>query len=521
MGKRSKRSKVRRLHPAGQLPARKKSAPTGNCVPGNNTTATIRNISDLRLFFHRNERPIYFISATNFNLAGIDQWVKNFKYICYIDCYDSRRPNVFIPSKGPHEEFESIEDINNYLLEHKEVIDYIKQRGGKPVAVFLMFDEKTEALCKELGIEVWFPPASLRTRCDNKMETVRIGNKAGVPSVPNILARVESYEHLREVCTKGGLGHDLVIQTAFGDSGHTTFFIANEEQWQKHADEIVGEAEVKIMKRINCRGSTLEACVTRCGTVVGPLLTEVVGQKELTPYKGGWCGNEVFPGAFSEGVRAKAREYAFKFGNQLWKEGYRGYFDLDFLIDQDNGEVYLGELNPRVCGASPMTNHAAFAYADAPLFLFHLLEFCGVDFDLDVAAINARWADPSFIDSWSQVVIKHTDTNVDMVTAAPSSGIWRLHDDGSVEFDHFDYRRQAVENEKEAFFLRITGPNDYRYEGADLGILITRGRMMTDDFKLNERAHAWIHGIKSAYQATSVAALQETAAPAAGAFKIL
>jgi hypothetical protein len=26
-----------------------------------------------------------------------------------------------------------------------------------------------------------------------------------------------------------------------------------------------------------------------------------------------------------------------------------------------------------------MTNHAAFAYADVPLFLFHLLEFSGID----------------------------------------------------------------------------------------------------------------------------------------------
>ena len=29
---------------------------------------TIRNVSDLRVVMHRNERPIYFISATNFNL---------------------------------------------------------------------------------------------------------------------------------------------------------------------------------------------------------------------------------------------------------------------------------------------------------------------------------------------------------------------------------------------------------------------------------------------------------------------
>jgi hypothetical protein len=42
-----------------------------------------------------------------------------------------------------------------------------------------------------------------------------------------------------------------------------------------------------------------------------------------------------FPGAFSEEVRAKARDMASRFGKQLMAEGYRGYFDLDFLIDQD------------------------------------------------------------------------------------------------------------------------------------------------------------------------------------------
>ena len=41
----------------------------------------IRNVADLRVFMHRNETPIYFISATNFNLIGIDEWVRNFKFI--------------------------------------------------------------------------------------------------------------------------------------------------------------------------------------------------------------------------------------------------------------------------------------------------------------------------------------------------------------------------------------------------------------------------------------------------------
>ncbi len=489
---------------------------------GERTVAKLKNISEIRRYFHRNETPIYFISATNFNLLGLSEWVRKFRYINYIDCYDGRHPNVFVPSETPHREFESIEDINNYMLEHKEVIDYINKRGPGGKALFLMFDETTEKLAKELGLDVWFPPAALRNRVDNKVETVRIGNRAGVPSVPNVLSKVESYEHLRSVSDE--LGEHLVLQAAFGDSGHTTWFISNQEDYEEYAEEIEAEPEIKIMKRIRCRGSAIEACATKRGTIVGPLMTELVGFKELTPYKGGWCGNEIFPGSFTQAVRDQAREYTFAFGEALREEGYRGYFELDFLIDLDADELYLGELNPRITGASSMTNHAAFAHADAPLALFHLLEFSDIDFDLDVEDLNARWADPENIDSWSQLVIKHPEDSIDLITSAPQTGIWRLREDGTVAYGRFDYHRRAVETEREGFFLRISGPGDYRYEGADLGILITRGRLMTDDFELNERARAWISGIRAHYEGTSPSAAQKESAPVsleAGAFKIL
>jgi hypothetical protein len=483
----------------------------------------LRGISDIRRYFHRNERPIYFISATNFNLLGIDEWVKNFKYINYMDCYDGRHPNVFVPGEMAHDEFQSIEDINNYLLAHPEVKGWARGRGRGGVGVFLMFDEKTEKLAKKLGLEVWFPPAALRNRVDNKVETVRIGDKAGVPSVPNTLAKVDSWETLQAVTRKRKLGDDLVIQTAFGDSGHTTFFIKTRSDYEKHAEEIAAEPEVKIMKRIRCRGSAIEACTTSAGTVVGPLMTELVGFPQLTPYKGGWCGNEIFPEAFTQKVRDQAKRYTFAFGEQLRKEGYRGYFELDFLIEEGSGNLYLGELNPRITGASSMTNHAAFAHADCPLFLFHLLEFSGARFDFDVDELNARWAEPDNIDSWSQLVIKHTEDSVDLLVDAPQTGIYRMERDGIVRLDRFDYHRRAIEDESEAFYLRISGPGDYRYEGADLGILVTRGRLMTDAFKLNRRAKRWIEGIVGCYRGRSLRGPEREAAPAfdEGAFKIL
>ncbi len=485
------------------------------------TVKKLKNISEIRRYFHTNAAPIYFISATNFNLLGLDEWVKNFKFISYIDCYDGRHPNTLVPSDKEHGEFQSIEDINNFLMQHKEVVDYVGKRGGKPKFVFLMFDQETEKLAKELGADVWFPKAKLRSRMDNKIETVRIGDKAGVPSVPNALAEITGWDQLCKVASKAKLGTDLVLQSAYGDSGHTTFFIASAEDFKRHEHEIVGQGEIKIMKRIVCRGSAIEACATKQGTIVGPLMTELVGFKELTPYRGGWCGNEIFSSAFSPAVRKKARDLTFRFGEQLRKEGYRGYFELDFLIEEKTGEIYLGELNPRITGCSSMTNHAAFAHADAPLFLFHLLEFSGKPFELDVEELNNRWADPAMIDSWSQMVIKHTDDSVDLLTDAPETGIYRMADDGTVSYDRFDYHRRAVETENEAFFLRILKPGDYRYEGADLGILVLRGRSMTKNFKLTERSERWIEGMKAAFKATPIeqqAAVPELPEPA---FKIL
>ncbi|MCB9164123.1 MAG: biotin carboxylase [Flavobacteriales bacterium] len=485
----------------------RKKAPTAKKASSRTSrkpAGLLKGISDIRRFFHRNETPLYFISATNFNLLGADEWIKGFKFITYIDCFDGMHPNLMSPkTEEPHEEFQSIEDINNYLLTHSEVRDYIEQRrtkGKNGKALFLMFDEKTEALAKKAGLEVIFPKAKLRTWLDNKVNTNRVAEKAGVPCVPYVLSPVRHYEHLLAVAQKGKLGSDLVVQTPFGDSGHTTFFIKSEADYDKYAKEIEAEKECKIMKRINCRGAAMEACVTRHGTIVAPLMTELVGFKELTPYKGGWCGNEIFADTFTPEIRAKARRYARKFGDQLLKEGYKGYFELDYLIDKDSGEIYLGELNPRVTGASSITNHAAFALADAPLHLFHTLEWMDVPYELSVNALNRRWADAANIDSWGQMVIKHTADDIRRVTEAPRSGIWRMRDDGSIYFWRMDTHRRYVEKENEAFFLRITRVGDWLYEGADIGILVMRGRMMTDDFQLTERAKKWLAAIRAEYK---------------------
>ena len=77
-----------------------------------------------------------------------------------------------------------------------------------------------------------------------------------------------------------------------------------------------------------------------------------------------------------------------------------------------------------------MTNVSASAYADMPLFLFHLLEYMDVDYEIDVDDINRRWSEHDATDVWSQLVLKEPDDGVELLTATPATGIWRLEGGG-------------------------------------------------------------------------------------------
>jgi hypothetical protein len=127
------------------------------------------------------------------------------------------------------------------------------------------------------------------------------------------------------------------------------------------------------------------------------------------------------------------------------------------------------------------------------------------------------------MDSWSQLVIKHTKKSLELATKVPESGIWEMKKNGNIQFKKMDAHRQSVKDDNEAFFLQITQKDDYLYEGADLGILVMRGRLMSDDFQLSERAKLWIKALRSQYKSDliDISMLSEEDLLEAGDFKIM
>jgi hypothetical protein len=89
-------------------------------------------------------------------------------------------------------------------------------------------------------------------------------------------------------------------------------------------------------------------------------------------------------------------------------------------------------------------------------------------------------------------------------------GIWRMDDKGEITLVRQSIDWSLVSGEDEAFYLRVYTAGDYRYYGADVGILVSRGRMQTDDRRLVPRAEAWAKAIHARFETVPI----PTTAPA-------
>src|SRR4029453_12642457 len=100
-----------------------------------------------------------------------------------------------------------------------------------------------------------------------------------------------------------------------------------------------------------------------------------------------------------------------------------------------------------------MTNVTAGAYADIPLFLFHLLEFMGVDYTVDVDEINERWRELAAVDVWAQLIMKEPNDSVERILAAPRTGTYRLDDACNLTSLASSTAWNRVPPEEECFFM--------------------------------------------------------------------
>ena len=90
------------------------------------------------------------------------------------------------------------------------------------------------------------------------------------------------------------------------------------------------------------------------------------------------------------------------------------------------------------------------------MFLFHLLEYLDLEYEIDVEEINERWSHEAEVDVWSQIVIKETSSRSTCSPGHPAPGSTRSGRHRRLPPGGTDWH--GIVRESEAFYLRILGP---------------------------------------------------------------
>jgi hypothetical protein len=114
-----------------------------------------------------------------------------------------------------------------------------------------------------------------------------------------------------------------------------------------------------------------------------------VGAK-LENRSGVFAGHDWAYRHYSESIQKQAGEIAQKFGGYLYRNGFKGIFGLDLIVDR-SGKVWPVECNPRETDAFPLICMLQMDSGAVPMQVFHNLEHLGIDYQIDFEKVDKSY----------------------------------------------------------------------------------------------------------------------------------
>ena len=123
-------------------------------------------------------------------------------------------------NKGPVEAYLNIDEIIRLAL--KKGVDAIHPGYG-----FLSENTEFARKCEEVGIEFIGPSADMMIKLGDKIQSKKVANRVGVPTIPGIEKAVSSEEEALEFAKYAG--YPVILKAAAGGGGRGMRVVKNEE----------------------------------------------------------------------------------------------------------------------------------------------------------------------------------------------------------------------------------------------------------------------------------------------------
>lgn len=187
-----------------------------------------------------------------------------------------------------------------------------------------------------------------------------------------------------------------VIQRAEKEVGGNegTFFIRTEADFKHFISRIQEEDPTStylVSPFITGDSLSMVGCITSQGVLTGALQLQLIDVPESLhdlPNNGTFYGNDWGYKKWDQETENTAISVVEQIGDELAKDGYRGIFGIDFVLDAKSNTLYPLECNPRITGAMPAHSLMLLANSIPPFEYYHLLALADRDQTFNFAAAN-------------------------------------------------------------------------------------------------------------------------------------
>lgn len=261
------------------------------------------------------------------------------------------------------------------ILRHPGVKKYIAAQSKQPLILSFKPSEGIDKSCEEnrnyiyIGNKRW-----LNEEFEDKVKFYSV-LKNNFPDylIPSL---VSEFSQLNFVTLTEEFGDFLVIQFGKGWAGNTTFFVdgkATFEELQKKFPQTV----VRISKKIN--GSTFlnNCCIYNKKVFQSKPAIQISGISWLNKNSSMTMGREWGNTFLSKELEARIHQATENLGHVLIKSGYKGYFGVDFIVEDATNHMYITELNARFTASTPFYTKLELGQEIIPLYAYHIAEFLG------------------------------------------------------------------------------------------------------------------------------------------------
>jgi acetyl/propionyl-CoA carboxylase alpha subunit len=207
--------------------------------------------------------------------------------------------------------------------------------------------------CQVAGLIFVGPSLIAVERMGSKIESKRIAETAGVPTVPGYHGDAQDDATLAKAAAK--IGFPVLIKASAGGGGrgmrrvdHASDFVAELNAAKAEAEAAFGNSAVLLEKYIlNPRHLEVQLAGDRCGNLVH------LFERDCSVQRNNQKVLEEAPAPnLPEGVRQKLFDAALKLGRAI---GYDSAGTVEFIMDQDSDSPYFLEMNTRLQVEHPVT----------------------------------------------------------------------------------------------------------------------------------------------------------------------